>query len=301
MTSYIYISKLNSCYISKSKNMNIDNACGQGAQLPMINLYYQYPFIPFNPYYMMPTMVSQPAGFYAFTENTAFTSSTQPSQCQVIQDKIEPGELQTYQKEEPEFPLESEPEEQPIHEAVSSYPKTRKIHRCHICKKVLSRPSALKLHMNSHSSVKLYSCSICSKRFSYQYNLKIHMLSHEEKSYKCDICVKRFSDENQLDEHSKVHSNCIKIECNICRKRFKRLSSLTVHLRIHSGEKPFKCSVCRKAFISSGNLKVHLRVHVISTQTDERPFKCYIEACGKSFKTKSQLKAHLVSLKHKEQ
>jgi uncharacterized Zn-finger protein len=242
--------------------MNTDNTSGQGSQVPVMHLYFQYPFIPFNPYYMMPTMVASPAGFFAVPENTAISSTTQAPSSQVTTGKIEPQDSKVTCKEEASTATEPQQLESVLPEGLLVQPKVKKVHRCHICKKVLSRPSALKLHMNSHSSVKLYSCPICSKRFSYQYNLKIHMLSHEEKSYKCEVCVKRFSEEEQLEEHSKVHTNCVKIECQICKKRFKRLSSLTVHLRIHSGEKPFKCSACKKAFISSGNLKVHLRVHV---------------------------------------
>lgn len=244
--------------------MNTDNTCGQGAQIPLMQLYFSYPFIPLSPYYMMPAMFNQPTGFSAYSENTAFKNTVQASQNQLITENAEPGQAMLCFKQENLYSPEPQNADQPMDEIASFHPKTKKVHRCDICKKVLSRPSALKLHMNSHSSVKLYSCPVCLNRFSYEYNLKIHMISHEEKSYKCEVCVKRFSEKEQLEMHSKIHSNCVKIECKFCKKRFKRMSSLTVHLRIHSGDKPFKCSECRKAFISSGNLKVHLRVHVIS-------------------------------------
>ncbi|KAI7902218.1 uncharacterized protein BX663DRAFT_401200, partial [Cokeromyces recurvatus] len=53
-----------------------------------------------------------------------------------------------------------------------------------------------------------------------------------------------------------------KYGCNICNKRFTRPSSLTTHIYSHTGEKPFKCLVegCGRSFSVVSNLRRHAKV-----------------------------------------
>lgn len=56
-----------------------------------------------------------------------------------------------------------------------------------------------------------------------------------------------------------------------------------------SAERIFSCSIgeCRKSFKTKGNLKVHMMSH----QTD-RPFKCVYPGCGKSYINRCRLRTH---------
>jgi uncharacterized Zn-finger protein len=159
---------------------------------------------------------------------------------------------------QPQSDESSETKQDPL-----SLRRKSKEHRCEYCNKVLSRPSALKIHMLCHSGTKPFSCKICNRKFAHKGNLKTHMYVHDEvKPYRCQMCDRRYSAQRQLNDHMKVHSGFKPFECNQCGKRFLRYSSMAIHLKVHLGERPFVCRECGKAFSCSGNLKVHIRVHV---------------------------------------
>ncbi|KAG7098795.1 hypothetical protein E1B28_000700 [Marasmius oreades] len=54
-----------------------------------------------------------------------------------------------------------------------------------------------------------------------------------------------------------------KYECGYCGKGFNRPSSLKIHLNSHTGEKPFRCPVesCGRSFSVLSNMRRHARVH----------------------------------------
>ncbi|KAI8968221.1 hypothetical protein BDF20DRAFT_795842, partial [Mycotypha africana] len=53
-----------------------------------------------------------------------------------------------------------------------------------------------------------------------------------------------------------------KYMCRVCNKRFTRPSSLTTHIYSHTGEKPFKCPIenCGRSFSVVSNLRRHAKV-----------------------------------------
>ncbi|KAG6334715.1 hypothetical protein ID866_4375 [Astraeus odoratus] len=67
-------------------------------------------------------------------------------------------------------------------------------------------------------------------------------------------------------------------ECVVCRKQFPRPSGLATHMNSHSGERPFKCLVegCDKSFAVRSNARRHLKTHGINPATyDTSPTTSY--------------------------
>lgn len=59
--------------------------------------------------------------------------------------------------------------------------------------------------------------------------------------------------------------------------------------------KPFKCDECQKCFRRAEHLRRHCKVH-----TQERPFTCPIQGCGRKFSRSDNLKAHTLTHAKKE-
>jgi len=71
-----------------------------------------------------------------------------------------------------------------------------------------------------------------------------------------------------------------------------QVSLIYMHLIIHvwSGERPFRCPVpgCGRSFTTSNIRKVHVRTH-----TGERPYVCPEEGCDRAFASATNYKNHL--------
>lgn len=117
------------------------------------------------------------------------------------------------------------------------------------------------------------------------------------RSCKWEGCNQHFSDLSSLVTHlDREHTlTMVKYTCQwegCCRsmKPFDARYKLVTHLRCHTGEKPYKCNIptCNRSFSRLENLKLHIRTH-----TGEKPYVCHYETCCKRFNNTSDRAKHM--------
>ena len=114
---------------------------------------------------------------------------------------------------------------------------------------------------------------------------------------KWEGCKQHFTDLPSLVTHlDREHTlSMIKYTCQwegCCRsmKPFDARYKLVTHLRCHTGEKPYRCNIptCSRSFSRLENLKLHIRTH-----TGEKPYMCHYESCCKRFNNTSDRAKHM--------
>ncbi|KAL3864450.1 hypothetical protein ACJMK2_006134 [Sinanodonta woodiana] len=164
------------------------------------------------------------------------------------------------------------------------------VFHCEFCgKRYISKDYAsFMVHRRYHMDNRPYKCEVCNKAYKFEYKLKVHIRNHTgERPWICEVCGARFMAPFNLKQHKlAIHSDEIHI-CDICGVKLCNKGYLDWHKKfVHSTERPFACPTCGKSFKSKQNLKNHKVVH-----DEALAFICDI--CSKGFKTKTRLNYHV--------
>lgn len=142
--------------------------------------------------------------------------------------------------------------------------------------------------MKIHNNDRQFGCMLCDQKFVQKINLVNHVKVHNAiKTHSCDECGKRYL----LQENENIVFHCPRsvdpFNKNIFLDySFVGQSQLLRHHTYHTNIRTFECEVCKKFYKTKRDLKLHLMVHSV-----QRPHKC--STCDKTFLSTSKLKQHL--------
>ncbi|XP_068160849.1 zinc finger protein 646 isoform X2 [Antennarius striatus] len=198
------------------------------------------------------------------------------------------------------------------------------VFRCLVCQKRFYNLLALKNHQRSHFDVKRHTCHECGKAFKIQKQLLNHLRRHKENQAKIQELNNQIqalmqmngkSDSGMQPVTSEANQNpassrrckqlpeasagqkpqaSVKSEvtgdkrpfaCDQCGRTYRHAGSLVNHRNSHkTGE--YCCSICTNTYSNQLAMKNHLRTHFAF-----KKHSC--QNCGKGFRGKKQLSAHV--------
>ena len=131
-------------------------------------------------------------------------------------------------------------------------------------------------------------CGQCDMEFKHKTALDVHVKYHHGSWSACDICGRTFTRDSLLEEHiAVVHMKELQINCDQCFKSFPSKYHLSAHMKSH-GDRDHQCPECPKSFKTQKTFAKHFK----RAHTEDRPFVCEYEGCGKRFPFRNNLSLH---------
>lgn len=214
---------------------------------------------------------------------------------QQVSSKVDPLLISSITEEEAEFPAVNE---FGAANAIGTIANLEvDLFTCKMCKKTCESQDVLNQHFRTHACVvrierisvqdllPRYTCDTCDKYFDGKVTLAKHLLLHSvalpDVNEHNDVSRKQISYKSDCGKSGTLHRNQSQssnktAKRKICKAKFKT-----------SGH--FVCNECGKKLCLKSSLKRHTLVH---SDDSGKTFRCIVETCIKSFKTKSELKSH---------
>ncbi|XP_037044361.1 transcription factor grauzone-like isoform X1 [Bradysia coprophila] len=147
-------------------------------------------------------------------------------------------------------------------------------------------------HIQYHGNPDAHRCDQCGKSYRNRKILSTHMKCHGS-SYKCSLCPKTYISSSMLNYHVREkHSTDMsdKFPCERCDIIFPTRYKLTRHLKtVHGPPINNICEACGRSFKSKNDLKYHIELEHSTTPLPKA--QCYI--CGTWVKHQRYLRHHL--------
>ena len=162
------------------------------------------------------------------------------------------------------------------------------------CDYVTKKINLISFHTTKHLESRPFVCGIdgCVKAFKGVNNLNNHKKTHISEPFVCNVfgCKKIFKTKRNFNRHMKAfHSILYKCSSVGCEEAFRSYCLYKAHLRKCHNKGCLSCdhSDCDYTTDSKSHLISHLKSH-----SEERPFVCNADGCGKAYKHNHTLKEH---------
>lgn len=102
-------------------------------------------------------------------------------------------------------------------------------------------------------------CHICPKRILTPSALIMHLKSHTIKNgiFRCPFCKEQYQNTLIFKDHVETHKTHGVYFCPECRKEFQKYAGVRKHIRLNHSTVRYACSECGKDFKSKYKLKEH--------------------------------------------
>lgn len=164
---------------------------------------------------------------------------------------------------------------------------------CSVCHKFYA-PRRLNSHMESvhfkQTNLNRTICGLCWKECDSVTLLKTHQKdAHGGGSYGCDVCGRIFSSKRYISAHIlDKHAQLKTFLCHTCGEGFPVPFLLNEHVKRKHEQRSHDCHVCDRKFVTA----MALKDHICAIHTNQRPYRCEVEGCGKTFNWPSCFKSH---------